>query len=238
MNLLRQFARFLRYTPLHPQWLLGRRRAPRGIGDVTGLIIDIGAADQWIARHLSKATNYVPIDYPPTANVFYNCRPMIYADACHLPLTSSCADGVICLEVIEHVPDPAQAALEIARILKPGGQAWISMPFLYPLHNEPFDFQRYTEYGLQRDVARAGLDLIELRRSKSAIITAGVLLCLAVAGGLDSRGAVARTTLLPAAVPIILFTNITIWLLSLVWPDWRNMSASHHLLVQKPTQAT
>lgn len=233
MGLIREWARLLRHTPIHPQWLLGRRKAPRGLDHATGVILDIGAADRWISAHLPPTTSYIALDYPATGNEFYDARPDIFADACSLPLADQCMDGVVCLEVIEHVPDPARAITEIARVLKPGGRAWVSMPFLYPLHNEPFDFQRYTEFGLRRDMARASLEVMSLDRTGHAIRAAGLIMCLAIAGGLEVRKGVSKTLLLPFALLAIVMTNVLAWLMSLVWPDWKNIATGHHLELRK-----
>ena len=236
MGVIRECARLLRYTPIHPQWLLGRRQVPSGLAAATGMILDIGSANRWICDHLPATTRYVALDYPATGNAFYDTRPDIFADACNLPIADQCADGVVCLEVIEHVPDPARAVMEIARVLKPGGTAWVSMPFLYPLHNEPFDFQRYTEFGLRRDVARASLEMVSFARSGHAIRAAGLMMCLAIAGGVDGRNGISRALLLPLALLAILATNIGAWLMSLVWPDWKNIATGHHLQLRKPAE--
>lgn len=238
MSVIRDCARLLRRTPIHPQWLLGRRKIPEGLKSATGVILDIGAADRWISAHLPGTASYIALDYPATGNEFYNARPDVFADACHLPVADACVDGVVCLEVIEHVPDPALAVTEIARTLKPGGRAWISMPFLYPVHNEPFDFQRYTEFGLRRDLARAKLEVVHLHRSGHAIRAAGLIMCLALAGGVDARRGVLKTLLLPVVMIAIFATNVTAWLLSLAWPDWNNISTGHHLEVRKPIEPT
>ena len=145
-------------------------------------------------------------------------------------------DGVVCLEVIEHVPDPARAIIEIARVLKPGGKAWVSMPFLYPLHNEPFDFQRYTEFGLRRDMARASLEVVSLDRTGHAIRAAGLIMCLAIAGGVDGRKGLFKTALLPFGLLAIVTTNILAWLVSLVWPDWKNIATGHYLELRKSAE--
>lgn len=238
MGVIRECARLLRRTPIHPQWLLGKREVPQGLGSATGTILDIGAADRWIRAHLPVASNYIALDYPATGNEFYDARPDIFADACSLPLTDQCVDGVVCLEVIEHVPDPARALKEIARVLKPGGQAWISMPFLYPVHNEPFDFQRYTEFGLRRDMERASLDVVSLHQSGHAIRAAGLIMCLAIAGGVDARKGMLKIFLLPIALLAIVATNVMAWLMSLVWPDWKNIATGHHLELRKRAEST
>ena len=234
MTSIRKWLETLTRTPLHPQWLLGRRRVPEGIASATGTLLDIGAAEGWIEPHLPAGVHYVALDYPPTGRDLYGVRPHVFADAAHLPFLNEHFDGVVCLEVLEHVSDPATVMKEIERVLKRGGRAWISMPFLYPLHDAPFDFQRYTEFGLRRDVQRAGLEIVTLRKSGHAVRTAGLLMCLAIAGGVHVQHGWLRFVLLPVALIAVLSINIIAWLSSLVLPDWGHMAMGHELEVCKP----
>jgi len=72
-------------------------------------------------------------------------------------------DTALCLQVLEHVPDPKKAAKEIFRILRPGGIAFITVPHLSRIHDEPNDFQRFTEYGLRVLLEDAGFRIDEIR---------------------------------------------------------------------------
>jgi SAM-dependent methyltransferase len=83
-------------------------------------------------------------------NIQPKTRPDMLADVSFLPLRSACCDVVICTEVIEHLRYPAAAAAEMARILRPGGQVFASIPFMYCVHGDPQDFQRYTPDGIRR----------------------------------------------------------------------------------------
>lgn len=78
-------------------------------------------------------------------------------------LRSASYDSAICIEVLEHIPNPCQAVAEIARILKPGGILILSVPHLSRLHDLPHDYYRYTEMGLRHLLMQNSFDLIEVR---------------------------------------------------------------------------
>jgi SAM-dependent methyltransferase len=62
-------------------------------------------------------------------------------------------DVILCSSVLEHVYDCRAAVERIHRALKPGGRALISVPHLFPYHDEPEDFWRFTEYAVRRLLA-------------------------------------------------------------------------------------
>lgn len=70
------------------------------------------------------------------------------ADAHSLPYDDESFDWVLAIEVFEHLRDPRKAAEEIQRVLSPGGEAVITVPFMFHVHGDPFDFQRLTKDGL------------------------------------------------------------------------------------------
>lgn len=59
-------------------------------------------------------------------------------------------DLLLCLYVLEHVFDVKAAVDNMYRALRPGGQLVISVPHVYPYHDEPIDFWRFTEYSLRQ----------------------------------------------------------------------------------------
>lgn len=58
-------------------------------------------------------------------------------------------DLLLCISVLEHIPDVRSAVDGIHTLLKPGGTAFVAVPFAYPLHDEPHDYWRFTEHGLR-----------------------------------------------------------------------------------------
>lgn len=77
-----------------------------------------------------------------------------------LPFPDNSFDTVLCTQVLEHVPNAELAMGEVARVLRPGGHALVTVPFLYPLHESPYDFWRFTHLGLRGLVERHGLSAV------------------------------------------------------------------------------
>ena len=73
-----------------------------------------------------------------------------------IPLRSNVVDAVFCSNVFEHLPEPQICLNEIYRVLKPKGECLILVPFFIKLHQEPFDFHRYTKYALEFYAKNAG----------------------------------------------------------------------------------
>lgn len=76
-----------------------------------------------------------------------------------LPLPDACFDTVLLTDVLEHIANPGALIDEIARILAPGGKLIASVPFSYRLHEEPYDYYRYTRHALARLAQQSGLEV-------------------------------------------------------------------------------
>jgi SAM-dependent methyltransferase len=142
-----------------------RRLLDRDLEEATsslrGLVLDLGG--EWQSRR----GTFRP---PERADLRWLCinldravAPDIVADVAAIPTATARADAVVCTEVLEHLPDPQQVLAEAHRLLRPSGQLILSMPFLVPVHADPFDYQRYTAFKLERLLRETGFTAIDIQ---------------------------------------------------------------------------
>jgi SAM-dependent methyltransferase len=83
-------------------------------------------------------------------------------------------DVVLCMYVLEHVFDVGVAVDNMRKALRPGGRLLIAVPHVYPYHDEPIDFWRFTEYSLRelcRDFSEVDVRRKGMRRFPKALLT-------------------------------------------------------------------
>ncbi|MCA1959970.1 MAG: class I SAM-dependent methyltransferase [Desulfomonile sp.] len=91
-------------------------------------------------------------------------KPHVQADAAWLPFRDECFDGVICSEVLEHVPDPRVVLQDVHRVLKRHGRLLVCIPFLNRIHGDPQDYGRYTDSFLRETLRRIGFREVIIER--------------------------------------------------------------------------
>ena len=123
---------------------------------VTGRVLDIGAGQVDRYSRYFSYDEYVRMDVEPRQGV----DMLGSADA--IPVSDESFDSIVCTQVFEHLERPQQAAREMARVLKPGGYAVVTVPQMNELHEEPHDFFRYTNFGLITLFTTAGFEVIGL----------------------------------------------------------------------------
>jgi SAM-dependent methyltransferase len=79
-----------------------------------------------------------------------------------LPFEDRRFDTIVLSDVLEHIQEPMQLWHEMKRVLRPGGHVLLNVPFLYWIHEYPWDFYRYTEFALERFAREAKLEVVEL----------------------------------------------------------------------------
>jgi SAM-dependent methyltransferase len=124
-------------------------------------VLDAGAGEAPY-REFFEDCDYRTHDWPGSPHTGA-AQADVIADIAELPLEDASLDAIVCTEVLEHVRGPHRAAAELRRVLAPGGRLMVTVPFVGELHEEPYDFQRFTSYGLQALLEDAGFTDVVVR---------------------------------------------------------------------------
>jgi SAM-dependent methyltransferase len=125
-------------------------------------IVDVGAGSSpYYEYFIGKISRYIAIDkFINLASDDERQIEKLYGYAENLPLPNETADIVLCNQVLEHVKDPIKATTEIYRILKPDSLFIGSVPHIDLIHLEPYDFRRYTRFGIEKLLREQGFEKI------------------------------------------------------------------------------
>jgi SAM-dependent methyltransferase len=120
-----------------------------------GVLYDLGAGESPFKDFfLQHADRYIAVDW---AGSYHDTNADIAADLnAPLPIETEVADTVVSLSVMEHLCEPQMMLNEAFRILKPNGAIVLQVPWQWWIHEAPYDFFRYTPYGLKYLFDRAG----------------------------------------------------------------------------------
>jgi SAM-dependent methyltransferase len=130
-----------------------------------GRTLDLGAQNGPYAAHFPRR---VAVDLHPAGGV------QVRADAHALPFRDGSFEVVLCTEVLEHLLEPQRAIDEMFRVLEPGGRLLLTTRFLFPIHDAPHDYFRFTKYGLRHLLRR--FDELKIEEETDAVGSLAVLI--------------------------------------------------------------
>lgn len=123
---------------------------------VRGRVLDLGAGMAKYKESIKKyATDYISCDVKKNKNIDTIC------DVTNLNFSPESFDTVISTQVFEHVDNPFVVTKEIKKVLKIGGNAIITAPFMFPFHADPKDNFRFSREGLEEIFKSIGFEIID-----------------------------------------------------------------------------
>lgn len=128
------------------------KRAAGSVPDGS-LVLDAGAGNGLYAPFFRQA-RYESADFGQVDKEYAHCTYV--CDLKSIPVEENRYDLVLLTQVLEHLPDPIAVLRELNRVLKPGCKLWLTQPFYYEEHEQPYDFYRYTQFGLKHLLAESG----------------------------------------------------------------------------------
>ncbi len=127
----------------------------------SGKVLDVGGKKnnkRGVFRHDSTC-----IDSWEYLNTDASTNPDYCCSAESIPVGPNVYTQVLLAEVIEHLRDPETVLKEVYRVLEKGGVLIMTMPFLYAIHADPYDYQRWTPEKIKIEMNLAGFDRVDIR---------------------------------------------------------------------------
>ncbi len=156
-------------------------------------VADVGCGEQpWRGAIEERGAQYVGIDITQNAQDTVE----IIGPITQVPAPDAAFHAILCTEVLEHVSDTRAALAELRRLCTPGGVIILTTPFVYPIHEEPFDFVRVTPDQLRALAHEAGLVATRLETAGNEIEALAVIWNSMWSRGLPRRLGVLRLLLL------------------------------------------
>ena len=136
--------------------------------------LDVGCGNRPY-EYLFQYGNYVGVDVKSSGRPLEMKQADYFYDGVTLPLEDDSFDMVMSTQVLEHVPSPSALIFEMARVCKSGGAVVVSLPFVYQQHEEPYDYFRFTQFGIEELLKKAGLIPESITKDSSALEAIAIL---------------------------------------------------------------
>lgn len=132
---------------------------------ISGNVLDFGCGSKPYEALFSHATEYVGVDLEGTGHNHSDSRVDVFYDGRSLPFSDGQFDAVVSFEVFEHVFNLPEMVKEIHRVTKDSGKLLISIPFAWGEHEIPYDYARYTSFGISDLLEKCGYETIDVRKT-------------------------------------------------------------------------
>jgi len=157
---------------VNPFYIMRREllRAVRSLAShITGRVLDIGCGSKPYQELFTSSTEYVGMDFD-SLEKRVRTKADVFYDGTHFPFPDGSFDAAISTEVLEHIFNPSQFLSETHRVLKPGGKLLLTCPFVWDEHEQPYDYARYSSFGLRNLLEQQGFTIIEQRKTGNAVL--------------------------------------------------------------------
>ena len=137
------------------------------ITNLNGKLLDVGCGTKPY-ENICNVDEYIGLEIDDEGNRQHNYADVFY-DGKTIPFEDKSFDSILSNQVFEHVFNPNQFLKEINRVTKVGGRFLITVPFVWDEHEQPYDYARYSSFGLKHILAENGFEIIEHRKSNNGI---------------------------------------------------------------------
>ena len=139
-------------------------------GEMSGRVLDFGCGSKPY-QSLFTYSEYIGVDFENPAHPHTQENVDVFYDGKKLPFPDQHFNSVFSTEVFEHLFNIDDLLSEINRVMLPGGKIMITCPFVWPEHEKPFDFARYTHFAMNNLMEKHGFKILKNDKSGDFITT-------------------------------------------------------------------
>jgi len=132
--------------------------------NLSGSLLDVGCGSKPYQPLFKNVTNYMGLEWASSDKNKQNSANLIY-DGHLIPAENAHFDSILLTQVLEHVFNPDELLNEIYRVIKPGGHVLATTPFVWDEHEQPYDYGRYSSFGLKHLFEKHGFKILEQRKT-------------------------------------------------------------------------
>lgn len=198
---------------------------------LSGSLLDFGCGNKPYL-HLFSVNKYVGLDIENPGHK-HDTEPVdVFYDGRNIPFANQSFDSFFSSQVFEHVFDLPHSLSELHRVLKPGGKGLILVPFVWDEHEVPFDFARYSQFGIKHLLQNAGFEILSQKQDAHFAQVIAQLLSYYVFRLTETKHKYLNIVL---AMVFIFPINLIGVLLSNFLPKVRTLYFNNVILVSKPS---
>ena len=131
-----------------------------------GRILDVGCGSKPY-RNLFQTNDYIGLDIENDGHNHDKEDIDVFYDGDTFPFKAELFDSILCNQVLEHVFNPNKFLGEVNRVLKKEGLLLLTAPFMWDEHEKPFDYARYSSFGLKHILEQNGFEILSHQKTNS-----------------------------------------------------------------------
>lgn len=195
---------------------------------LSGRLLDVGCGSKPY-RSLFAVDAYIGLDIDSEISRKRGIADYLY-DGNIFPFADGSFDAVLCNQVLEHVFNPDEFLGEITRVLKPGGKLLLTVPFVWDEHEQPYDYARYSSFGLRALLEKQGIRVLQHKKLGA---DASILFQLANAYLFKITQGLPRPIKLLLTGSVMAFINVLGLLASRLLPSNPDLYLDHAVIAEK-----
>ncbi|MEP3278131.1 MAG: class I SAM-dependent methyltransferase [Stappiaceae bacterium] len=131
-------------------------------------VLDVGCGGRIYEKYIAN-NGYLGIDVEVSGHNNDDKNVDQFFDGVNIPYEDNSFDFVLCTEVLEHAVKPDDLLKEMNRVLSEDGYLYLTVPSMWGEHETPYDFRRYTTFGIKLALEYSGFEVLSLEKEEPGV---------------------------------------------------------------------